>query len=211
MKFNPVAEYIPGKNLIIPDVLSRHPESKADDTKLSEDVQAYVDAIKEQERPKTVLERIKAETKQDETLQKVRLYIKSGWLQYKKDVVRPALDYFMERSSLSEHNGLVKKGNQIVIPQTMRTQILERIHHGHQGLNKSWERSKDAVWWPKISHAVKEKVSSCPHCNEHKPSQSREPLITTPLPGLPWQKLAMSSKESTSWLLLTIIQEGLKY
>lgn len=31
MKFNPVAEYVPGKNLIVPDALSRHPEPKVDD------------------------------------------------------------------------------------------------------------------------------------------------------------------------------------
>lgn len=205
MKFNPVAEYIPGKNLIVPDVLSRHPESKVDDTKLSEDIQAYVDSIAELERPKTVLERIKAETEKDETLQKVGQYIKSGWPRYRKDVVRPALDYFMERSSLSEHNGLVKRGNQIVIPQIMRTEMLERIHHGHQGLNKSRERYNDAIWWPKISHAVKEKVSSCPHCNEHKPSQSREPLITTPLPKLPWQKLAADLCEFKGKHFLVVI------
>ncbi|KAJ7998441.1 hypothetical protein DPEC_G00204960 [Dallia pectoralis] len=67
-----VTEYIPGKNLIVPDVLSRHPEPKVDDTGLSEDVQAYVDTIEELEKPKTVLERIKAETEKDETMQKLR-------------------------------------------------------------------------------------------------------------------------------------------
>ncbi|KAJ7998053.1 hypothetical protein DPEC_G00218550 [Dallia pectoralis] len=75
MKFNPVAEYIPEKNLIVPDVLSRHPEPKVDDTGLSEDVQAYVDAIEELEKPKTVLEHIKAETEKDETMQKLNIVI----------------------------------------------------------------------------------------------------------------------------------------
>lgn len=68
--------------------------------------------------------------------------------------------------------------------------MLERIHHGHLGLNKCRGRYRDAIWWPKISQAVKDKVLSCSHCNEHKPSHHREPLITTPLPELPWQKLA---------------------
>lgn len=92
------------------------------------------------------------------------------------------------------NNGLLKRGNQIVIPQTLRSEMLERIHHGHQGVTKCRERYRDAIWWPKISQAVTDKVLSCSHCNKHKPSQHSEPLITTPLPELPWQKLAADFK-----------------
>lgn len=189
MKYTPIAEYIPGKNLVVPDVLSRHPEPKLDDTQLAEDVQAYVDAIEEQEGHKPVFERIKEETDKDEALRLVKHYIKSGWLQYAKNVAKLALNYFKERGSLSEENGLLKRGNQIVIPQALRPEMLEKIHHGHQGLNKCRQRYKDSTWWPEISSAVKQTVS-CSHCNEYKPSQHREPFITTPLPELPWQKLA---------------------
>ncbi|KAE8285929.1 hypothetical protein D5F01_LYC15598 [Larimichthys crocea] len=68
MKFNPVAEFVPGKNLIIPDTLSRHPQPIEDDTGLDEDVQAYVDAVEEQERNKPVLECIREETEKDDSL-----------------------------------------------------------------------------------------------------------------------------------------------
>lgn len=59
MKFNPIIEYVPGKNLVVPDTLSRHMQSNMDDNGLHEDVQAYVDAVKEQERHKPLLVRIK--------------------------------------------------------------------------------------------------------------------------------------------------------
>ena len=84
---------------------------------------------------------------------------------------------------------LLKRVNQIVIPQTLRSEMLERIHHGHLGLNKCRERYRDAIWWPTISQEVKDKVLSCSHFNKHKLSQHGEPLITTPLSELPWQKL----------------------
>ncbi len=77
-----------------------------------------------------------------------------------------------------------------MIPESMRGDMLLRIHQGHQGLTKCRERYKGAVWWPGIASDVKRLVSSCKHCNIHRPSQNKEPLITTPLPDLPWQKLA---------------------
>lgn len=196
MKFNPVAEYVPGKNLIVPDTLSRHPESTVEDTVLNEDIRAYVDAIEEQERHKPVLELIKMETAKDDFLQYVQHYIRSGWPQHERNVTRPAMDYYRERGSLSEQNGLLKRANQIVIPQTLRSEMLERIHHGHLGLNKCRERYRDAIWWPKISQVVTNKMLSCSHCNKHTQSQHREPLITTPLPELPWKKLAADLCES---------------
>ncbi len=82
------------------------------------------------------------------------------------------------------------RGRQIVIPESMRGDMLLRIHQGHQGLTKCREHYKGAVWWPGIASDVKRLVSSCKHCNIHRPSQNKEPLITTTLPDLPWQKLA---------------------
>lgn len=122
MKFNSVAEYVPGKNLVVPDVLSRHlrmarwDPSKMDETGLGEDVQVYGDAFEECERHKTMLEWINIETRKNDTLQLVRHYIGSGWPQHLRNIAKPALDYFMERGS--EQNGLLTVGNQIVIQQT---------------------------------------------------------------------------------------------
>lgn len=75
-----------------------------------------------------------------------------------REVSPTLLQTISERGSLSEQNGLLKRGNQIVIPLTLRSEMLERIHHGHLGLNKCQERYRDAIWWPKISQAVKDKV-----------------------------------------------------
>ncbi len=104
--------------------------------------------IEEHKKNKNVLECIKAERAKDDSLQMIRHYIKTGC------VTQPAVDYITERRSLREQNGPLKIGNQIVIPQTLRSKKLERVHH--QDLNKCRERYKGAIWWPKISHAVKD-------------------------------------------------------
>ena len=58
------------------------------------------------------------------------------------------------RGELSEVEGLVTRGQRIVIPNEMREVILKRIHDGHQGLVKCRERAYQSVWWPGIAEEI---------------------------------------------------------
>ena len=46
-----------------------------------------------------------------------------------------------------------------------------------------------SVWWPGLESEIQDLVTSCPECMEVRPTQRKEPLITTPLPQRPWQKI----------------------
>ena len=100
-------------------------------------------------------------------------------------------ELFGVRGTLSVSNGLLTYGDHIIVPKDMRPAILDKIHQGHQGIGKCLERAKDSVWWPGIARDVKSIVASCDHCQTFKPSQRKEPLVTTPLPDLPWQRIGV--------------------
>ncbi|KAK3511266.1 hypothetical protein QTP70_034683, partial [Hemibagrus guttatus] len=158
---------------------------------LEAEVKAYVDSVEDDLRVrKSIIEQIKDKTGTDDELQCVLRYTCNGWPEHLKSIAVKASADFKESGSLSETNGLVLRGKQIVIPKSMKGDMLLKIHQGHQGLTKCREHYRGAVWWPGIASDVKKLVSSCKHCNIHRPSQNREPLLTTPLPDLPWQKFA---------------------
>ena len=92
-------------------------------------------------------------------------------------------------------DGLLVHGIRIVIPETMRDEVLHRIHEGHQGMVKCNERAKGSVWWPGINSQIQKLVLSCGKCQADRPAQRKEPLIPTTIPHRPWVKVASDFAE----------------
>ena len=66
MRYKPVAEYVPGKNVTVADMLSRNPMKAEDSTQLSEDVDLHVNAITSSWPVSDAkLDQIREETKKD--------------------------------------------------------------------------------------------------------------------------------------------------
>jgi len=96
------------------------------------------------------------------------------------------------RNELSVQDGLVIRGNRIVIPEMLRADVLlDHIHDGHQVLTKCRDRASTSVWWPGISSHIKQRVLACQSCQEQRRAQSREPLTSTPLPNRPWKRIGL--------------------
>lgn len=155
------------------------------------DVACYVNAITHSwPISQQKLDRIWSATQEDEQLQSVQKLIKDGWTERVTSITNSAKDYYTMKHSLSLCEGLVTVGCRIVIPQSMRQEILERLHDGHQRLSKCRERAKEAVWWPNISADIKQRVETCHFCQLNKRAQRKEPLQPTLLPERPWQEIA---------------------
>ena len=86
--------------------------------------------------------------------------------------------------------GLLMKGSRLVIPISMRLDILDRLHEGHQGITRCREKAKTSVWWPGLSKQLEELVRRCSVCARERPNPV-EPAISSDLPSLPRQKLAV--------------------
>ena len=165
MRYNPKATHVPGKQLIVADTLSRGPVSspEACDTKTVCEVYIYVnEVIKSWPMSCDRIEEIKLATNQDDVMQEAITCTIEGWPQHPKDVPRHL--FTQKRSHLSVADSLLIYDGRIVIPQSLRTKILEIIHHGHQGITKSRQRANGAVCWPGINRDISDMIYHCSHC-----------------------------------------------
>ena len=92
---------------------------------------------------------------------------------------------------LSVSDGLLVYADRIVVPTSLRLEMLYGIPQGRQCITKCLVRIKISVWWPEITRYVKRIVAACEHSQTFKPSQPEEPLLTTSLTSRPWEKLGI--------------------
>lgn len=194
MRFNPVIKYVPGKTQLISDALSRKPLPLCndEDLKLSEMMEEHVDAI-QASWPASESRKceISQESENDEVLKKVHEYVLDGWPKYNSSVPGYIKPYYEVKDNLSAIDGILTYQNRIVIPKSLQSEMLSRLHESHQGLNKCLSNAQSSIWWPGITADLKKLIENCLKCRENRVSQRKEPLKPTELPDRPWQRISM--------------------
>lgn len=76
---------------------------------------------------------IREATDADATLRLLKTIIRQGW-PATKEVSENIRDYFSFRKELPIQNVLVFKGERLVIPTSMRDNVLAKIHASHIGI-----------------------------------------------------------------------------
>ena len=151
--------------------------------------------------PQRRLDEIKSHQNSDRACKQLTTYLQEGWPSKLKmeELVKP---YYAVRYELSVQNGLLMRGSRLVIPADLQAEVLHRLHSSHQGIARSRGRAKESVWWPGLSKQMEEVVRKCPECIKNQPP-STEPLLSTPLPSLPWQRVAtdLFEWEKSNYLL----------
>ena len=134
MQYNFTISHVPGKDLIITDTLSRAPITAAceSDQLLQKEAECFVDVVVES-LPVTErqLQRIKLHQEEDEMCRLIVSYCQLEWPEKHKcpAAVHP---YYSVASEISVQQGLLMRGGRIIIPPSLRQEILGKIHAGHR-------------------------------------------------------------------------------
>ena len=97
------------------------------------------------------------------------------------------------------------KGDRIIIPEALRSQILDALHTGHQGETKCLLLARESVFWSGITNDIKQLVKDCDICSKFQPEQPKLPLMQPDLPTRPWEKLGTDIFEFKGLKYLMIV------
>jgi hypothetical protein len=183
-------EFVPGKELLVADALSRAPVEKGNDSK-SEEMEMHLSMVTVAGIPASdeLFRELAEETKKDPELSRLMPYLLSEWPRTRQRVHQDVRAYWDSRHLLSTVNGLVFRGERIFIQTSLRKEMIGKAHEGHLGIAKTKARAREHMWWPGMARALEEAVIRCQTCAQFRHQQQKEPLMTTQLPERPWQQV----------------------
>ena len=115
------------------------------------------------------------------------LQIQNEWTDPDTTKVKP---YLTVKDSCTLYKELlILKDLRVVVPLTLRSEILNILHQGHIGIERTQLSARNTVYWPGISKSITELISNCETCISFRNAQSTEPLLKHEIPDQPWVKI----------------------
>nr|XP_034828815.1 uncharacterized protein K02A2.6-like [Maniola hyperantus] len=198
-------EYKPGTKMYIADSLSRAALPECSEDELDEDVMVHVNMlVKNLPISEERLQWLVEATENDECLQLLKKYYQKGWPDRKSEVNKLVLPYWNCRHEVHAVGNLLLKGNSLIIPTKLRSEILKIIHSGHQGIEKSKNFARGVVYWPLMSHDIQQCVENCEICLSHRNANPPEPLMSHKICSFPWEKVGMDYLKFKNQTILVV-------
>ena len=150
-------QYKKGKEMYIADTLSRAPLNNSIEHGLGEEQVFRSELLFMDLKPpnlsSTTFQRLQKETSTDIAISALYKVVKQGW---PSDIallpeIRP---YWSFRDEISIHEGVLLKSDQVIIPSSLRQEMLTKIHKAHQGADSSIRRARETLFWPAMSAAL---------------------------------------------------------
>ncbi len=183
-------KHVPGKDIPLADTLSR---KSLPDTfpEMSEGMDVQVNAvianlpISDQK-----MDTIRQATTADTQLQTLKQTILDGWSEVRQHCPAQIIDFWNYRDELTYVDGIILKGQRVLIPSDCRHTMLEKIHVGHFGVDRCLTRARDVMFWHNMTKYITDYVLKCSICLEHRHSNCKEPLQPSEVPDRPWEVAA---------------------
>ena len=207
MRFQYAIYHVPGKFLYTADTLSCAPPSSPAASHIKEDIVtesivqaitsyllAYTDRLNEYRRAQH----------ENSICSHLITFCKQGWPD-KGKITADLLKYWPVRGELPLSDDLLLRGQRIEVPLKLQQGILQKIHPGHQGIQRCQLCAATSVWWPGLKKQMEQLVTNCSECAK-RCLPPRQPMIRTSLPNHPWEKVGFDLFELNGKTYIVVVE-----
>ena len=112
----------------------------------------------------TRLQELGEQAVKDPEYQQLQTVILNGFPSHRQQLPEACRRFWNVREHLSVDDGLIVHGCRLLIPTTMRLQVLSDLHDSHQGSVHTKQRARLRVYWPGIDNDIDNIILSCHLC-----------------------------------------------
>ena len=193
LRFKFDVRFIPGVKNRVPDAASRYPTGTPVGMILPDDVTiddagsvaaAAITTIRS-----VTWERVREATASDPAMLRLLELVEEGLPDHRHEMPEELREYHSLRDGMYTSDGVILYDQRVVIPPSLRDEVLQSLHGAHQGVGMMLARAAVSVYWPGITAAIRRARERCPACNRNAPSQPRAPPKDISPPEYPFQQL----------------------
>ena len=184
--------YKRGPTLHLADTLSRAPlpHPVAADVTSFDVFRIDMERLEQQRNPgltENTEHRIREETRKDGIMTSLRHVIIHGWPSDRAHIKESLRPYWNYRDELTLQSGIIYKGTQVMVPQSMQKEMLSKIHANHFGADSNIRMAREVLFWQGMRKAIQDTCDACGICAKYGQTAPKEPMKSLPVPSRPWE------------------------
>ena len=121
---------------------------------------------------------LRRQTRKDKILQKVLQYVRHGWPEKRQLASESLKPYFSKRDELSVNTDIIMWCERAVLPESMRSFVLNGFHEGYPGIVGMQSLARFNVWWPEIDNDVELCLKTYEPCQKNRPRPMEVPFFS---------------------------------
>ncbi len=190
LKYDIKIVYIRGRDMLVADILSRSfiKNEVPEDPEMQYIIHSLSNNIAMSDEKKDLF---KKRIESDTILKQVKYFCENQnkWPENDKNLNSDLKFYFRLRDNIYLSNDLLFLNSKIIVPDSLRKDMLNLVHQTHFGITKTKSRARQLFYWPKMCHDIENLISNCEKCETYQKSNQKETMISHPIPNRPWQFL----------------------
>ena len=175
-KYSLVVRYKKGTQMYLADTLSRAHLPEVQACELALEV-AGIDHTSTLALPVERLHQLQHASADDPVLCELRKNILQGWPESKPGISEALRAYYDFRDELTVEDQLVFKGPVVVVPASLRKEMMAACHDTHIGVKGCIWKARESLFRPRMATDLKTYTSRCDVCMAHRAAPPKETLV----------------------------------
>ena len=103
---------------------------------------------------------VRGNTASDPGLQTLMETVITGWPDTRDEVPISIREYFNFREEITVQDGILFKGQCVIIPKSLRPLMISKTHESHLGQDACVRRARYVLYWPNMAAEIKDEVAT---------------------------------------------------